>query len=391
MLPYVENTDALQAQLEWLHSLSVEIAALHDVREVYDRALARCLELTSSQMGFVDLLEDDRREMDVVAINGFEPSDPAFYESYRRMPVRPSVFGIVIIEERPYISNDIAHDPFRVGTPPGHPDVRTFLGVPLRVGTTVIGMIGVANKDGGYDADDEQLLGTFANQVAVAIDNARLYEQQRTMIAGLQQLHQRLTDAEREQVLSYERERIAARLHDDIEQSMFTIGLRLNSVLEATLDPTVAAQLRDVRGLTSGVSDCVRDVVFALSAPGHAGGDLASSVRSLLRDTSRTSGLATDLIVSGVAPDGITKVQDALHAVVKEALCNVTKHAQASTVLVSIRYAQDRCDVVVQDDGVGVQEPALRTFEDSYLHFGLRHMRQQVLDLGGTFDLTNGE
>jgi signal transduction histidine kinase len=131
--------------------------------------------------------------------------------------------------------------------------------------------------------------------------------------------------------------------------------------------------------------------VFALSAPGHAGGDLASSVRSLLRDTSRTSGLATDLIVSGVAPDGMTKVQDALHAVVKEALSNVTKHAHASTVLVSIRYAQDRCDVVVQDDGVGAQELALRTFEDSYLHFGLRHMRQQVLDLGGTFDLANGE
>jgi len=52
----------------------------------------------------------------------------------------------------------------------------------LRVGGTLIGMVGVANKIDGYGSDDERLLSTFANQVAIAIDNARLYEQQREMI-----------------------------------------------------------------------------------------------------------------------------------------------------------------------------------------------------------------
>jgi GAF domain-containing protein len=59
--------------------------------------------------------------------------------------------------------------------------VRRFLGVPLRLGTTVIGMIGVANKPCGYDDADERLLSTFAGQVAVAVDNARLYERQRQL------------------------------------------------------------------------------------------------------------------------------------------------------------------------------------------------------------------
>ena len=72
-----------------------------------------------------------------------------------------------------------------VGQPAGHPPVRAFIGVPLRVGATLIGVLGAANKPGGYDRDDERLLSTFANQVAVAIDNARLYEQQRQMIKGL--------------------------------------------------------------------------------------------------------------------------------------------------------------------------------------------------------------
>jgi DNA-binding NarL/FixJ family response regulator len=49
----------------------------------------------------------------------------------------------------------------------------------------LIGVLGVANKPGGFDADDERLLSTFANQVAIAIDNARLYEQQRELITRL--------------------------------------------------------------------------------------------------------------------------------------------------------------------------------------------------------------
>ncbi len=72
-----------------------------------------------------------------------------------------------------------------VGQPPGHPPVHAFLGVPLRVGATLIGVLGVANKPGGYGSDDERLLSTFANQVATAIDNGRLYEVQREMIKGL--------------------------------------------------------------------------------------------------------------------------------------------------------------------------------------------------------------
>lgn len=72
-----------------------------------------------------------------------------------------------------------------VGQPAGHPSVHAFLGVPLRVGATLIGVLGAANKPGGYGSDDERLLSTFANQVATAIDNARLYEVQREMIKGL--------------------------------------------------------------------------------------------------------------------------------------------------------------------------------------------------------------
>jgi GAF domain-containing protein len=193
-----------------LYGISVQIARLRDLSELYDLALTYCLAVTESEMGFIDLLNEDRVDMDVVAVKGFSPSDPRFYERFKRMPVRPSVFGIVITQARPKISNDVANDPVSVGQPPGHPLVRTFLGVPLRVGRDVIGMIGVANKRHGYGPENERLLSTFANQVAVAIDNAMLHRHQQKMIERLQRLHEHMTQAEREELLTLERERTAA-------------------------------------------------------------------------------------------------------------------------------------------------------------------------------------
>src|SRR5260370_18366935 len=76
---------------------------------------------------------------------------------------------------------------------------------------------------------------------------------------------------------------------------------------------------------------------------------------------------------------------------VDAATTNARNHADARTVLVSLRYEPDRLDLVVQDDGVGAPEILLRTFQDSHLHFGLRHMRQMVIGSGGSFEGSNGE
>jgi signal transduction histidine kinase len=360
--------------------------------EIHERALSYCRELTASEFAFTGLLVDGPRVMDVAAISGFEPVDQGFYDQFHKIALRSSVVGVTIREGRSNISNDVAHDPHSVGVPRGHPPVRKFLGVPLMVGTKMIGMIGVANNPEGYGVDDERLLSTLANQVAVAIENARLYEQQGKMIASLEQLHDRLSDAERTQLLAHERERIAGDLHDRIEQEIFSIGLGINSLLEVdAVDSSIAEQLRATRQLVVAMADEVRKVIFALAVPGRGNDNLTSGVQSLLRDLERRSDVKGHLVVSGTTPSSLQLVSDALYSVINEALANVERHAEAQAVLVSIRYDDDRVDVVVQDDGAGVSELVRCTFQDSYLHYGLRHMRKQILSLGGTFEIVQGE
>lgn len=202
----MSDDDNLREQLASLHSVSVEIAGLHELSAIHDRALSYCLELTSSEFAFTGLLRDSRvgvvatgraeisdRVMDVAAIKGFQPT-PTFHALFHLMALRSSVVGVVIAEKRPYLANDVSRDPHRVGQPLGHPPIHRFLGVPLGVGTAVIGMIGVANKRPPYGSADVQLLSTLANQVAVAVDNARLYESQLQMIAELRRLNEGATE-----------------------------------------------------------------------------------------------------------------------------------------------------------------------------------------------------
>jgi signal transduction histidine kinase len=179
----------LYRQLESLHAIWVEVSRLHELPQVLDRALEYCLKVTGSEFGFVGLLNASKQMMDVAAIKGFEPMDPTFYERFRLIPVRPTLFGTVVLEGRICISNDVINDPRRLGQPRGHPPVRTYLGVPLRVGSEVIGMVGVANRKEGYSDVEGRLLSTFASQAAVAVDNARLYESQKDLIRRLELLH----------------------------------------------------------------------------------------------------------------------------------------------------------------------------------------------------------
>jgi signal transduction histidine kinase len=385
------RTAAFRQQLESLYSISIEISRLHELPPVLDRALGYCLELTRSAFGFIGLLNGNE-QMDVAAIKGFEPSDPSFYEKFRLIPVRPSVFGVVITNQRSKISNDVAHDPDRVGQPRGHPPVRTFMGVPLQVGEKVIGMIGVANKLSGYTADEERLLSTFANQVAVAIENARLYEDQRRMIGELEVLHHDLSQAERDQVLRAERERIAAELHDRIEQAIFSLGLKVNAILEKEpVTEPIATELGEVRQLAVHTSEAVREAIFALSLPRPAASGLLADLRRLVREAGKSDELETDLVVSGNPLRLSTDSEQTLYILAREALANVVRHARARRVLVSLRYSDDHVDLVIQDDGAGASEQILKHYQESGTHFGMKRSRRQVEDLGGTFEVRNGE
>jgi signal transduction histidine kinase len=375
------------AEIERLHAISVEIAGLQELQNVMDRALDYCLELTASEFGFVGLMQGTD-QMDVAAIKGFVPDDQSFYARFRTIPVRPSVFGVVVLTGQPHLSNDVAHDVLHVGTPSGHPPVRTFLGAPLMFGADVIGMLGVANRRDGYDKQQERLLSVFANQVAVAIRNARLYEEQRNMIARLQRLRGQVEAAERDRLLNTERQRIARELHDRVAQTLFSIGLAAQSALES--DHQVAA-LESIRGLSALGNEQMREAIFALSRADLQDRGLERTLWTVVRDFRERTGLEADLVLVGRERLLPSETAEALLAVAREALVNVEQHARATSVVVTLRRSRGGVTLAVQDDGIGAPALLLRSIGSSSTHFGLRGLQDRIRKLGGAFTARIGE
>ena len=390
VLPTSGESAGTLDELDSLYAMSVEIASLRKLNQVMDRALDYCLQLTKSEFGFVGLI-DDPAFLDVAAIKGFAPDKPEFLERFRRIPIRRTIFGVVVIEGRPNLSNDVAADDLHVGAPHGHPPVRTFLGVPLTVRDRTIGMIGVANRGNGYDSGHERLMSTFANQVAVAIANARLYEEQQAMIATLQSLHARLDQAEIQAMIDQERTRIAEELHDRVAQIMFGIGITASWCVEHFPRDGVSHQLERIRDLAARGGEEIRRSVYDLATSPSSSVTLVDEIRETVRAINGASTVQIDMVVSGKPHRLSQRVEDTLHRVVIEALTNVQRHSRADLAVVSLSYENQRTLLVVQDSGLGIADSTLSTFCSDHGHFGLRGIERRVSEVGGQLDLQNSD
>jgi signal transduction histidine kinase len=380
------SVERSQAQLASLYTTSLEIARQHKVAAVMELTLRHCLELTNSEIGFIDLL-NEAGEREMAETQGFSV-DQGFLDRYRTIPVHPSVATVVLREERTHISNDVAADPASVGLPKGHPPVRAFLGAPLHIGAAVIGMVAVGNRPGGYDEQDARLLSTFANLVAVAITYARLSDERAQTIAQLESLRrelERLYQESRARAAQDERQRLARELHDSVSQALYGIALGVQSAVrlaEAGDErERLTASLGDVLTLTEAALAEMRSLIFGLRPGTLEEEGLVTGLSKLVAAARARQGLRLDFEASA-EPDVGIEAKEALYRIAQEALHNVVKHAMATAVLVRLASEAGQLELIIADDGAGFDPHA--HYEG---HLGLRGMRERADELGWSLDV----
>lgn len=388
-------------QLEALYHLAVELSGLRSVGQVLDTALRQCLTLTGSQFGFIGLCGKDPHKMEIAAIWGFHPSR-AFYDRHRHIPLRPNVFANAVLENRAVRSVDARVEPTRVGQPPGHPEVHTFLGVPLRIKDRPIGMIGVANRRTPYDDAHERLMLTYAAQIAIVIRNAQLYERLASTNERLERIVEERTAqlkatgrqlaekaAELQRVLSetvdaqeQERERIARDVHDGINQLLVGAMLELTSGLRrlerGAVDEAREAIL-ETQEILREVESEIRRVVFDLHPPLLEGLGLPAALRRLCDEFAAHTDVDCRMTVEGRPVRLPDRVEIGIYRICQEALNNVANHAAAETVSVRLRFGPETVGIEVEDDGKGF-DPVLPSTEG---HLGMRSMRYRAESAGG--------
>lgn len=190
--------------LEALGRIQTDYLTRHDVRDAFESILSRILSLTESEYGFIGevLGPPEARYLRTYAATNIAWDEPTrrFYEEGRAKGLEfknmRTLFGAAILSGEPVISNEPAVDPRRGGLPPGHPPLRTFLGLPFRVAGEVCGMIGLANKPGGYDealvAELEPVLQTCSSLVVALRDRNELETTSSRLSALIQNLSEGL-------------------------------------------------------------------------------------------------------------------------------------------------------------------------------------------------------
>jgi PAS domain S-box-containing protein len=161
---------------------------------LFEQLLAILLRLSESEYGFIgETLSDEDgkpflRTYSITNIAWNEETQRFYDENVRKgLEFRnlETLFGAVMLTEEPVISNDPATDPRRGGLPSGHPSLDTFLGIPLFSDGAMVGMLGVANRDGGYDEEFIQALDPLLKTCANAIFAFRADRERRSAEARL--------------------------------------------------------------------------------------------------------------------------------------------------------------------------------------------------------------
>lgn len=242
--------------------------------------------------------------------------------------------------------------------------IYSWLGVPLVVKDDAIGMLVLLHLTDHYHQHHADLVMTLANHIAIAIENARLYQNSQILVA-LQ-----------------ERQKLARELHDSVSQALYGIGLGVQTArkmldIEAASKPDLREPLDYVMSqVDAGLAE-MRALIFELRPESleNEGLVVALSKQAAALEARHNLRVIAHLSEEPKLP---FEMKEAFYRIGLEAMNNIIKHAKATQVLVSLQVKPDTVLLEIQDDGIGFEPGSV--FPG---HLGLQSMRERAERLRG--------
>src|ERR671936_691860 len=179
------ESDRLRTLLETGIAISSELS----LDAVLERIVQAAAALTGARYAALGVIDRTRTALERFITTGIdEPTRAAIGD----LPRGRGILGVLINEAQVLRLHDLQEDPRSVGFPPNHPEMHSFLGVPILLRGVAYGNLYLTEKESGEDFgdEDEELVTLLAAQAAVAIENARLYESATRWSRQLESLHE---------------------------------------------------------------------------------------------------------------------------------------------------------------------------------------------------------
>jgi signal transduction histidine kinase len=391
LVTFKESLDVLPEQLDLILGLADSAALAIENAQLYDESHKLLTESQSLQQATSALLHERELEqvLDIVCAGALKLTgalgsgvflirDDYLWAAHSSGENPPF--------DRIPLENSYSGDAIRIGkslytnSPKSHPLIYhdekilppdTYLVVPLRAKGKTIGVLNLVNKKGGFTDEDVRITEIFADQVALAIENARLNQQ-------VEQL-----------VVIQERIRLSREIHDDLAPSLGALQLRVSLLAEHIKEDRIDQARRQIKELQDLISEAyisVREDVFNLRAIASVDSDFVSSLREYLSDYQRSYGVHVSLDADDKAGTKLAgQIQVQAIRIIQEALNNVRKHAGINNAQISIKRLGEQVVISISDKGRGFDLSRVHAMNKS--SFGLQVMQERAESVGGGLNL----
>lgn len=361
--------DALSPALRAISDAVLAVAAEVSVEEVLQRLVDRARELAGARYAALGMPDGDGG-FDRFLVAGMTDELVA---AMGPLPRTHGLLGAMLETETPFRTADVHRHPrFRGWWPDRHPDMRSFLGVPIVAPAGVIGAFYLTEKEGApeFGAADQELIELLAAHAAIAITNARLYERSREL------------------TILAERNRLALDLHDVVSQKLFGLVLAAESaltLLDRDGDRAAArVQIERAQALGRQAQDELRSLISELRPPDLDRDGLGGALRKHVELVGALHAAAVTVRLDPGVTTGDGRHDLEILRIAQEALQNALRHAAARQIDVQLRAPAGRLVLEVSDDGVGFDplDPELRS-----RHLGLTSMAERAGRIDGRLEI----
>jgi signal transduction histidine kinase len=364
--------EARQA-LTTLHQMSYDMASITELQALIDHAVPHLHQIVDFQRAALMLVEDGEETLTIHVY-----TSPAFPPelTFHHVPASswPSLRTVLEAGGAAYVPDMQASESLQAELNKIEPEwwagalkaSRSWLGLPLLTGEHTIGLLNLLQDQANYyDADDIELARTFANQLAVAIENIRLNEQTGRAAAA------------------EERSRIARELHDSVTQTLFTASV----LAEAT--PRIWNRERDIARqnmeklsvLIRGALAEMRSLLLELRTDAPPDQTLGQLLSTLAEAARARSNMTVSIGIEGDR-EPPPEVALAFYRITREALNNVMRHAEATRVDMTLLSQPDGVELHIRDDGRGFDPEAIPAG-----HMGISIMAERARKIGGDLQI----
>jgi PAS domain S-box-containing protein len=368
---------------ELINELNTIAILKKDSKEFYDKILIDLLDVMESEYGFLGEVlfdADDKPYLKTYALTNIAWDDAtrAFYDQHAPNGLEfrnlETLFGYAMKHKEVVISNDPVNDTRRGGLPKGHPPLNAFLGIPILLGDDLIGMIGLANKNGGYSKSDEKFLEPLIANLGTAFYAKKIEQQRQIMEEAL------FESKEIAEKANQSKSMFLSNMSHEIRTPLSGVVGFSNLLSKTDLDQLQQLYVTNLQQSSKHLLSIVNDILdFSKIEAGKMEIDpqendlqeFISELADMLAFNANQNN--TELIVN--VPPEIARhlVFDRvrLGQVILNLLSNAIKFTHEGTVELVIRE-KDKKDkhvqliVEVKDDGVGISEDKLKVIFESF-------------------------